>query len=469
MYLRRRLERSTRLSRSLLYCLVALSPVLTGLARRRTVQAVPEHDEVNSKIYAPKCYVLVTSLSGWGRYVTREYHDWMLELINQHDWKEAEPELFGEHVRGSQTNEDNPVSLKLRHICEGGYPSFLLFVEMYGLIESHPMSTLKSLQQNHAVKLGFWMNDVQVPALRDMGQLRRKLFFNIFDVVYGPYTYLLPVFYPSLGAKNIVWLPNAVALEMQNVTFQDNPEYQRIFVPGALDQLWYPVRTWAAQQVGYQGSIFVTLSHPGYGSHSTHSTKGTDFIHGIYQGVIKANVRGAEYASLSGHFTACLTDLQRVSAVISKHFELPASGCLLLTSNQHVHLLHALGFQDRVNCILYDRNDPMKVIRWVLDPANANRVHQIRRAGYDLIHSKHLIQHRARHIAQDSKSLVFGITRQDAFIAPNMSRKDSCPCPFVAESMCQCYDRWKLAIQSTQAGGEPLVQSEIPPSLKLCS
>ena len=445
---------------------VVVSIIFVNFSRNAGRRAKATTPEQTVSIGAPlsECYVLVTSLSAWEQYVTKEYHDWMLGLVRSHGWKEAKPELFEQ----LQIHEET-VTNELRQICDGRPPSFILFVEMYGLIQTRAMDVLKFLRSNGAVKLGFWMNDVQVPALREMGLSGRARFFKAFDIVFGPYTYLLPVFYPSLRIDNAVWLPNAVAMEMQNVTFQDRPEYHRIFVPGAVDQLWYPVRTWAVQHASRDGSVFVGLSHPGYSVHARVSFEKIDLANAVERGMIMGNVQGAEYALLSGRFVACLTDLQRISAVVSKHFELPATGCLLLTSNQHAGILHALGFKDRVNCILYDKYDPETTIKWVLDPANEHQVNQIRRAGYDFIRSNHLIQHRVNYVAEVSKRTVHGDKRRDAFSPPEMSRLNSCPCPFIGETACECFENWKLVIQSTQSGGESLLEKEISSNFKQCT
>lgn len=417
------------------------------------------------------CNVLVTSLDAWGGYVTREYHDWMLLLSLKRGWQAVEPNML---VAENQNHsapvlETEPFLLQLQQSCQGKYPNFVLFAEMYGLVKGRQYETLSLLRQSGRTKLGFWMNDLQNVEFRDMGVGGRRRFFNTFDVVFGPYTYLLHVFYPEARPQRLVWLPNSVSIDMQNVTFQQVPARSRVFVPGARDNLWYPVRTWAQEIARTDNrSEFVTLEHPGYHKKAYDVQRSSEALTQKDLNVIHADVRYGEYANLTSQFMACLTDLQRISAVLSKHFEMPAAGCLLLTSDQSEEVLSALGFQHMTNCVLYDRKNPMETIDWVLDPMNRHQVNSIREAGFRLVHQQHLVQHRAELIDKVIKHFLRGERWEDKFIPPQMTRANGCPCTFIGESDCECFKKWELVIQSSIDGGEPLKANNFPENFRHC-
>ncbi len=76
--------------------------------------------------------------------------------------------------------------------------------------------------------------------------------------------------------------------------------------------------------------------------------------------------------------------------LVKKHLEITASRCCLVAEDTPI--LAAAGFRDMENCVLGDDRDvPDKMNELLTDP---ERLEQITTAGYDLVHRRHLAEHR---------------------------------------------------------------------------
>ena len=394
-----------------------------------------------------RCKVLVSDMDGWNRYVTREYYHWMNGLIVAHHWKSVEPWWIIDR-------SESEFAAQAMRVCGGTLPAFVLMVELYQV----KLSTLAWLRRQ-GVRLGMWTNDANSFEERDLGVAARQALFGSLDVLFGPYTYLAHVFYPSLRYPDRVWQPNGLSLEMQDVPFNKAP-LPRVYVSGATDKLHYPFRAWARDRAEAGDHRFVFLKHPGYGSENSRSTEtDLDTLLGTltpdkYE--ISATVKGRAYAQLMSKFLVCLTDLMRHTNLVAKHFEIPASGCLLLTSNQHPELLRAVGFVHMENCLLYDKSDPLPMIEWALNPRNRAKVDGMRAAGRALVLSQHLIQKRSSLVDTYVRGMLAQRPTQPWWHVQDMRRCTACPCPLAREAACHCAKQWQNVIHSTHPNGEKM-------------
>ena len=420
------------------------------------------------------CKVLVSNLDGWAQYVTREYYHWMHGLVVDHGWKSVEPMWLLDRSKDA-------FAAQARKVCSGALPGFVLIAEIFEAADLKAGPTLAWLRRQ-GVRLGFWQNDANNFQLRDFGTAGRQHFFDSFDALYGPYTYLARVFYPTLRYPERVWQPNGVALEMQGVPWNAAP-LARVFVPGAAGRLHYPFRTWARERADGGDHRFVFLAHPGYGGGvpkaagaPAQAGGGTAVDVGALVAALKpddievrATVTGRDYARLMSKFLVCLTDLMRHTNLVAKHFEIPASGCLLLTSNQHPALLRAVGFVHMQNCVLYDKRDPLPMVKWALDPRNRAKVDEMRAAGRALVLSRHLIQNRSSLVDAHVRGVLSQQPTRTWWSVPDMRRDTACPCPLAGERVCGCVARWQAVVHATHLLGDGLAGETKGMLRTLCS
>ncbi|WP_147819500.1 glycosyltransferase [Salidesulfovibrio onnuriiensis] len=99
---------------------------------------------------------------------------------------------------------------------------------------------------------------------------------------------------------------------------------------------------------------------------------------------------GKEYSKMlnASLFSACCGTAWKL--LVKKHFEISASGCCLVADDTPI--LAAAGFKDMTNCVLGDERDiPGKMDELLADP---DRLANVTRAGVNLIHERHLPEHR---------------------------------------------------------------------------
>jgi hypothetical protein len=102
----------------------------------------------------------------------------------------------------------------------------------------------------------------------------------------------------------------------------------------------------------------------------------------------KFAVTGEAYARLLNRSYFSLADTTRFDYLVRKHLEIPASGSVLIAPDSPA--LKPYGFRDMENCILGSGQGLFKKIAVVAD--NPTLYEKIRRAGYDLVHSKYTRQ-----------------------------------------------------------------------------
>jgi hypothetical protein len=90
---------------------------------------------------------------------------------------------------------------------------------------------------------------------------------------------------------------------------------------------------------------------------------------------------------------------ERTPYIVSKFFEIPASGALLLAYDEHVkEPLKQLGFIDGENYLSANHDNIEERISFVTDPNNRSFINRIRWNGYQMIWQNHTLFHRAQLI-----------------------------------------------------------------------
>jgi hypothetical protein len=127
----------------------------------------------------------------------------------------------------------------------------------------------------------------------------------------------------------------------------------------------------------------VRQSHPGYAENYNH----------------ESDLRvGPAYARSIHRFRAGFTDGGTFRYVVAKHFEIPATGALLVADEALAEPLKGLGFIKNVQYVPVSAQNLEETIQYVLDEANRREIDRIRRCGQQLVLSNHRTRDRARQI-----------------------------------------------------------------------
>lgn len=111
----------------------------------------------------------------------------------------------------------------------------------------------------------------------------------------------------------------------------------------------------------------------------------------------KDNIRGEDYYKYINKFVCAFSCCSNKNTpyIVSKFFEIPATGTLLLAYDEFVREpLKELGFIDGVNYISCNKNNIIKKIEWICDIKNKEKVYKIRKNGQELVVSKHTLKNR---------------------------------------------------------------------------
>lgn len=301
-------------------------------------------------------------------YITREFYFIMQDLIRVHGWKQIEPPVLAQ----------NPASAKATLLdLFGEAPEVILFWETYELcIDVMPA----------VVDLGcracMFADDLHLlwgcESMRDA----KLLGLSLCDPILSPYAYVFDEFFPELrGRKSVVWTPHSASPDFV-LPFNERPE-NVILLSGAIGEPIYPLRC-RMRDLEEAGRYPIVLQkHPGY-------REGYDYDHDPTIGV--------GYARNIHRCKAAFTDALTFRYVVAKHFEIPATGALLVADGIVSPQLEQLGFIENVHYIPVSAENLEERIVYVLDPGNSEEIDAIRRRGQELVLSVHKSSDRARLI-----------------------------------------------------------------------
>ncbi len=75
--------------------------------------------------------------------------------------------------------------------------------------------------------------------------------------------------------------------------------------------------------------------------------------------------------------------------LVAKVFEITCVGSLLLIDDTDEYLLNKFGFFNNINCLMFNKNNILDKINYILDPINITIINKIRKNGQNLTRSKY--------------------------------------------------------------------------------
>jgi hypothetical protein len=301
--------------------------------------------------------VIVAPLGALRRYVSREFASTFASLRHSHpDWCWID------------TNEvvgPLPAFLRNRY---GALPNAVLFWESYPMVARQA-----SALRDAGARIYLMTDDLHRPDIRQALPLA--------DRILSTYAPCFADFFPDADASKVTWVPHAAGPDFL-LPVNDAPA-RVVFVSGAVSEK-YPLRA-AMRDLALRRPELARLhEHPGYH---------TGFDYGRDARV------GRGYAEAMRSCLAAFTDGLRYRYLVAKHFEIPATGALLIAGRACAGQLAALGFDDGVHYLSASADDLEEVVERVLDPLNRAGIDAIRRRGHALVHARHTTEHRAAQIA----------------------------------------------------------------------
>ncbi|MBB6223389.1 glycosyltransferase family protein [Rhizobium leguminosarum] len=249
-------------------------------------------------------------------------------------------------------------------ICDRYEPDLTLFESGY---RSHGSQRIKITNTNAEVpKLGLhnadpWC-DRRSGFLSDMEQWGIETYFSI-----GTKT---PEYMPELKDSLFVW-PNFIDPEVYH-------DYgQQKIIPVTLTGQVYGLYPWRQNVFPIIRDRYPCLVSP---QHTYESKLASQLLSGeAYARVLNASFVVPTCGTAGGE-------------VVRKHFEIPAANTCLLT--ERTPAVEAAGFSDMENCVFADQHNVVERLEYLF--AHPDEIKRIAKAGYDLVHSRHTLKHRAQ-------------------------------------------------------------------------
>jgi Glycosyl transferases group 1 len=311
--------------------------------------------------------LLVSWMRALSRYVSREFYYTMQDLMSVHGWRHLEP---AELARGTR-----PVKLSLQDSV-GEVPQVTLFWETYDLFNA-VAPELREL----GCRTALFADDLHLLSGDESKRDSRLQAFAQCDLALTSYGYMFDEFYPELrGKTKVIWTPHAASPDFA-LPFNDQPK-NAIFLSGAIGS-FYPLRVQLRTLLAERGDTIVHHQHPGYG-------EAYDY---------ESDTRiGRGYAKRIHECKAAFTDAGSFRYVVAKHFEIPATGALLVADAIVRDPLKRLGFAENIHYISVSAENLENSIRYIVDEGNRPEVDAIRRRGQELVLATHTTSDRARLI-----------------------------------------------------------------------
>jgi hypothetical protein len=200
------------------------------------------------------------------------------------------------------------------------------------------------------------------------------------DGILSTYAPRLGAYFPGINASRVSWVPHAAGPDFL-LPLEERPE-PVVFVSGAMSEA-YPLRLAMRDLAARRPELARLHPHPGYDREYDYT---------------RDERVGSGYAAAMRGCLAAFTDALTHHYLVAKHFEIPATGALLLADRTVSPQLAQLGLLDGHHYLSTTAETLEPTVEHILDPRNAEEIHTIRRSGHAVVHARHTTAHRAQQI-----------------------------------------------------------------------
>jgi Glycosyl transferases group 1 len=307
--------------------------------------------------------LLVAELRAFSHYVSREFAWIMRELIEIHGWTHVEPSILAKQPGTLEEKIVRSCGECARIVLFWGGEDFLC--------------AFKSQVTGLRCAKWFVADDLHH---RDLRKKRREAFL-LCDTIFSTYAYRLADFFPEVArSRRIVWLPHAASPDFE-YSMNERAE-NRLLLSGAINSA-YPLRLEVKRlmESGFEG--IVRVPHPGYHC-------GYDYE--------RDNLVGRGFSKKIWRRRAAFSDCSKHGYLLAKHFEIPATGALLVADEALSAPLKELGFSGGVHYFPVTKKNLKDRLRYLLEERHHPALDEIRRKGQTLVFERHRTSHRAKLI-----------------------------------------------------------------------
>jgi len=306
---------------------------------------------------APAVRIVVTNLEFWQTYVAKSNYEIVTQLRDTHGWR-VEP------------------ATRLAAILDETPRATLLFIpDAQGKHTRAEMLSAHERIRRHEGPRGVVIDDWHY------WRTENEAMMTMCGTVLATVPEHVIANYPRVAKQcRIVDFPHCAASAFASVPFNASPE-PRVLLASAPYRFFYPVRSMMIDACKRHGLPGVQHRHPGY------------------ERVDGEDACGAGYARRIGQYLCATTCGSRFEMLVRKHFEIPATGALLIAhSGTRARLRrydivpgdHYLSFTNELEFV--------ECVRFALDRRNRDAVDRMRTRCREAVCAAHLAVHRAQQV-----------------------------------------------------------------------
>jgi hypothetical protein len=257
-------------------------------------------------------------------------------------------------------------------------PKFIL-IDYYQSIEHLLLINGSSLINKYHVpstcKISYIIDDLHTGGEVKAARLRN---YKRVHKIFATYAYCFNKFYPEIPNNMIEWLPHS---SRYIIPFNKNP-INKILVSGRVNPKQYPNR-FKIVNISEKNN-FIHYEKPKLNGYRAKNDND-----------IKNRIYGEKFYKILNKYLICFTCDASSSRpyIVAKHFEILASGSLLLACNPNTKKeFESLGFidgEDYISCNQFNMNEK---ILWLQDSTNLEEINRIRNNGYQKVRNHTWVQ-----------------------------------------------------------------------------
>jgi hypothetical protein len=292
-------------------------------------------------------FYIVCYIDEWKSYISKEYYEIINELVTKHNWKLLDPK--------EEPPEDAEIVLQW---------------ETYNI----------DWKGDH-YKRWFFCDDIHYSNINKYNIKQNK--FKDCDLILGPYVYNIETAGYNIECQ-YTWIPHCSSSVFLK-DFNDTPlKHVLVPQPDIKTSLWYPLRT----LISYNKENIKVINHPGY----TH-----------YPGMNIKSLNKYKFDPLllsqeMNNSLITLTDMSIFNYLSAKHFEIPATGSLLLCEEKSTELFSSLGIYEYQHFLTFNELNFPLMINNIFKNFNIDHLNTIRKSLYQIINNNHTYINRAHQI-----------------------------------------------------------------------
>lgn len=294
-------------------------------------------------------------------YSKRHLFDMLDLLVNSYKWKYVDKECL-------LKDDFNKYCLKTFK----AYPKHILLIS--------GSSEIINFHLHPTTKISYIIDDLHVGGV--IKQNRIKSIDRIYKIL-STYGYAFDKFYPSSFSDKVIWFPHSARYI---IPFNNDPIH-KILLAGRIHNDNYPNRTLMLKFSKWYDIHYEKTKLNGYRAKT--------------QQDIDTHIYGKKFYQLINKYLCSFTcDLNASRPyIVAKHFEIMASGSLLLACNPNtIEHFQQLGFYDMIHYISCNPDNMLDKVKWILDKNNLSTINNIRKNGYELVKKNHTWIHRTNTI-----------------------------------------------------------------------